>query len=135
MAPKPPGAFTPPPAPPSTLNPPTAPLVGAVPPSTIPRPPGIVTPAIAPAALASESKKETAKVPASTPGSKTVPQATVQLQKKPAASASKSVAPGAAITVAPQAGASEGEVSPLVGGLALAASLVAMGIQLWTMLG
>lgn len=107
-----------------------------MPPSAVPKPPGIVTPAIAPAPLASESKKETAKVPASTPGSKTVPQATVQLQKKPAASASKSVAPGAAITVAPQAdSSSDGDVSPLVGGLALAASLVAMGIQLWTMLG
>jgi hypothetical protein len=95
-----------------------------------------VTPAIAPAPLASESKKETAKVPASTPGSKTVPQATVHLQKKPTASASKSVAPGASITVAPQAApAAEGDVSPVIGGLALAASLVAMGIQVWTMLG
>jgi hypothetical protein len=107
-------------------------------PPTAPKPPvpAVTTPAIAPAPLATESKKETAKVPASSPGTKpAVPQATVQMQKKPAASASKSVPPGAAITVAP---ASEtpagGDVSPAIGGLALAASLVAMGIQVWMML-
>ncbi len=133
------GSVTPPPAPPSGVSFPAAlgssagaqaswcrgasaatpspatPPPAAVPPTSAPKPPvpGIVTPAIAPAPLASESKKETAKVPASTPGSKTVPQATVHLQKKPTASASKSVAPGASITVAPQAApAAEGDVSP-----------------------
>ena len=64
-----------------------------------------------------------------------MPQATVQLTKQPA-SASKSVAPGAAINIVPPTTApSENEVSPLIGGLALAASLVAMGIQVVMMLG
>jgi hypothetical protein len=108
-----------------------------VPPSTAPKPPapGIVTPAIAPAPVSTESKKETAKVPASTPGSKTVPQATVQLQKKPTTSTSKTVGP--AITVAPQPApaSSEGEVSPVIGGLALAASIAALLVQVWMIIG
>ena len=94
-------------------------------------------PAIAPAPLISETKKETAKVPASSAGPKPgMPQATVQLQKKPAASASKSVSSGASITVAPQPPAqSADEVSVMVGAIALVASLAALGIQLWMMLG
>jgi len=65
-----------------------------------------------------------------------MPQATVQLQKKPAASASKSVSTGAAITVASQPQAQPaGEVSVAVGAIALVASLIALGIQLWMMVG
>jgi hypothetical protein len=96
-----------------------------------------VAPTIAPAPLISDTKKETAKVPASSAGPKPgMPQATVQLQKKPAASASKSVSTGASITVAPQPQAqAAGEVSVAVGAIALVASLVALGIQLWMMLG
>ncbi len=62
-----------------------------------------------------------------------MPQATVQMQKKPApATPSKSAVPGS-ITVSPTTPlpAATEEVSPLVGGLALAASLVALAIQIW----
>jgi hypothetical protein len=88
--------------------------------------------------LSAESKKETAKVPVGAPASKAgLPQATVQLQKKPpvstSASASKSVPPGAAISVAPQpaAPAAGGEITPVIGGAALGLSLIAFAIQLW----
>ncbi len=64
-----------------------------------------------------------------------LPQATVQLQKKPpvSTSASKSVPPGAAISVAPQpaAPAASGEITPVIGGAALGLSLIAFAIQLW----
>ncbi|HRJ74013.1 MAG TPA: hypothetical protein PLS03_17450 [Terrimicrobiaceae bacterium] len=63
-----------------------------------------------------------------------MPQATVQLQKKPAASTSKSVS--TSITVAPQtAPASGGDVSVAVGAIALVAALAALGVQVWMMLG
>jgi hypothetical protein len=93
---------------------------------------------------ATESKKETAKVPPSAAGSKSgLPQASVHLQKKPAASVSagpiskpvsKSTSASSAITVAPQVQPEPG-VGVGVGIIALAASLVAVGIQLWMILG
>jgi len=90
--------------------------------------------AIAPAPLTSESKKETAKVPPSSLGPKPgMPQATVQLQKKPAASSSKSVSTSASITVAPQPepASVSGDVSPAIGAAALVVALIALGLQLW----
>jgi hypothetical protein len=94
---------------------------------------------VAPAPIISETKKETAKVqqPA-TPASKVIPQATVQLQRKPEGSTPKSVSTNVPLTVVPgnaaePAGA--GEVSPIIGIAALVVSLAALGIQLWMMLG
>jgi len=86
---------------------------------------------VAPAPLQAEAKKETAKVPASTPGSRVLPQATVQLQKKPDASTSKSMA-GTAITVAaaPDSGVS-GDLSPVLGVAALVLALASLAVQVW----
>jgi hypothetical protein len=76
--------------------------------------------------LSGESKKETAKVPPSAAGSKSgLPQASVALQRKPGGSSSTSTA---AVTVTPQA-ESEGRVGLMLGVLAIAASLVAVGVQ------
>jgi hypothetical protein len=87
--------------------------------------------------MAGVSKKETAKVnpPPSTakPG---LPQATVQLSKKPEPpSASKSVS-APAISVIKQAEPSSGggEISPVIGGLALGISLLALLVQVWMLL-
>ncbi|GAB4178607.1 MAG: hypothetical protein Fur0032_19100 [Terrimicrobiaceae bacterium] len=67
--------------------------------------------------------------PSAKPG---LPQATVQLQKKPEVPASKSVSSSAinvvpTTTVAPQ---TSNEVSPVLGAVALAISLVALVVQL-----
>jgi len=91
--------------------------------------------------LTPENKKETAKVPPGTPASKVgVPQATVQLQKKPGVSASsspKSVSTSASLTVAQPTKTVEapGEISMVFGAVALALSVIALGVQLWTLLG
>ena len=74
-------------------------------------------------------KKETAKVPASTPGAKVLPQATVQLQKKPDASTPKSVS--GAITVAAQDSAPSGDLNPIVGIAALVLALASLAVQVW----
>ena len=85
------------------------------------------------------SKKETAKVPPSVGGSKPLPQASVHLQKKPGASVSaipvsKSTLTSSAITVAPPA-QSESGIGVGVGAVALIASLAAVAVQLWMILG
>jgi hypothetical protein len=90
---------------------------------------------IAPAPLKPVSKKETAKVPPSTAGVKPLPQATVHLQKAP--DPSKSVSAPAKITVNPassiQPAATEAE-SPAIAIAVAALAIIALGIQLWTML-
>lgn len=77
-------------------------------------------------------------MPVNTPPSKAgVPQATVQIQKKPpvSASTSKSVSTGAAITVAaPPVAAPSGEIPVGLGAAALVISLIALGVQLLAML-
>ncbi|MFZ4774199.1 MAG: hypothetical protein ACOYM3_02475 [Terrimicrobiaceae bacterium] len=134
--PRPPAATVPPmapkpPTPPSTITPPPAPAA----PSTFsaPKPPVAPTAPIkplAPAPLQGEAKKETAKVPASTPGSKVMPQATVQFQKKPDASVSKSLASTSAITVAgPAGGSASSDLSPVLGIAALVIALLSLGVQ------
>jgi len=155
--PKPPssaGIGAPPPVapPPSFPKPPSMPPAAAVPaeapkpPSVMPaasvapiapRPPtGVGSPVkpVAPAPLQAEAKKETAKVPASAPGTKTgLPQATVQLQRGP--EASKSASTSGAITVAAAAAASSGDLSPVLGIAALVVALLSLGMQLWLMVG
>jgi len=85
---------------------------------------------MAPAPLQGEAKKETAKVPASTPGSKVMPQATVQFQKKPDASVSKSLSTTAALTVAgAPATSTSSELSPVLGIAALVIALLSLGVQ------
>ncbi|MEI8313226.1 MAG: hypothetical protein WCH98_20950 [Verrucomicrobiota bacterium] len=84
---------------------------------------------MAPAPLQGEAKKETAKVPASTPGSKVLPQATVQLQKKPDASTPKSVS--GAITVASTVSGPSEELNPIVGIAALVLALASLAVQVW----
>ena len=81
---------------------------------------------MAPAPLHAEVKKETAKVPASTPGAKVLPQATVQLQKKPDPSTPKSVS----IVVPPQESAS-GDLNPILGIAALVLALASLAVQVW----
>ncbi len=134
--PRPPAATVPPmapkpPAPPSTVTPPAAPVAPSG--ISVPKPPVAPTAPIkplAPAPLQGEAKKETAKVPASTPGSKVMPQATVQFQKKPDASVSKSVAATSAITVA-AAGSStaSSDLNPVLGIAALVIALLSLGVQ------
>lgn len=84
---------------------------------------------MAPAPLQAEVKKETAKVPASTPGAKVLPQATVQLQKKPDPSTPKSVST-MSIVVPPGEGAS-GDLDPVVGIAALVLALASLAVQVW----
>ncbi len=84
---------------------------------------------VAPAPLQAEAKKETAKVPASTPGSKVLPQATVQLQKKPDASTPKSVS--GAITIAAPESAASSDLSPVLGIAALVLALASLAMQVW----
>jgi len=148
--PKPPSATVPPvapkpPVPPSAVTPPPAPPT--VPPSAaVPKPPSAPTTPVAPVApikpvapapLQAEAKKETAKIPASTPGAKGLPQATVQLQKKPDASTPKSVASTAAITVAvpSEATSSSEDLNPVLGIAALVVALLSLGVQVWMMIG
>jgi hypothetical protein len=90
---------------------------------------------VAPAPLQAEAKKETAKVPASAPGTKTgLPQATVQLQRGP--EASKSASTSGAITVTPAlASESSSDLSPVLGIAALVVAVLSLGMQLWMMLG
>jgi hypothetical protein len=134
-APKPPSVAPVAPKPPSVVG---APKSGV--PPLAPKPPGTAIPsapkapsvADVPAIASAESKKETAKVPPSTSSLKPgLPQASVHLQRRPGASGSTSSS--SAITVAPQVQA-EGGVGLVVGILALAASLVAVGIQVWMFL-
>lgn len=70
--------------------------------------------------------------PSSKPG---MPQATVQLQKKvEPPSASKSVsAPAIVINQPATASAGVGEVSPVIGGIALVLALAALAMQVWIM--
>jgi hypothetical protein len=136
-APKPPSVAPVAPKPPSVVGIPLGVPKPGVPPLA-PKPPGTVMPSApkapsvssAPAPPSAESKKETAKVPPSASGPRPgLPQSSVHLQRRPGASASSS----SAITVAPQTQA-EGGVSLVVGILALAASLIAVGIQVWMFL-
>ena len=138
-APKPPSVAPVAPKPPSVVGVPLGVPKSGVPPLA-PKPPGTVMPSApkapsvssAPAPLSAESKKETAKVPPSAssprPG---LPQASVHLQRRPGASGSTSSS--SAITVAPPVQA-DGGVGLVVGILALAASLIAVGIQVWMFL-
>ena len=83
------------------------------------------------------SKKETAKVDLPPPSAKPgLPQATVQLSIKPQPpSASKSVsAPAISVVKQPEPAAGGGDVSPVVGGLALGIALIALLIQIWMFL-
>jgi hypothetical protein len=86
---------------------------------------------VAPAPLQGEAKKETAKVPASTPGSKALPQATLQLVKK---DSSQSVAP-AGVVVQPSGDSGPSELEPWIGIAAAVVALLSLGMQLWMMLG
>jgi hypothetical protein len=89
---------------------------------------------VTPAPLQAEAKKETAKVPASTPGPKGVmPQATVQLQRKP--DASKSVATTSIAVTTPATDSSSSDLSPVLGIAALVVALLSLGVQLWIKLG
>jgi len=133
-----------PPRPPSAIGlPPTLPpkppgtgLPFASIPPTAPKPPTIGgAPAIGPASLPFEAKKETAKVPSSTGPKPGMPQATVQIKPKPPATVSKSGSPGSITVIPPTQVQPAGEVSVVVGAIALVASLAALGIQLWMMLG
>jgi hypothetical protein len=139
-APKPPsiagGAPKPPvlpvaPKPPSVIGGPRPPAASpppvSVPPSA-PKAPSVAT--VPSAGLASvEGKKETAKVPPSVATTRpNLPQASVHLQRRPGSSTSSS-----AITVAPPV-QSEGGAGLMVGILALVASLVAVGVQVWMFL-
>ena len=131
--PKPPSASVPPlapkpPVPPSTVAPSSAP----VPPAAPSAPVAPVKP-VAPAPLQAEVKKETAKVPASTPGSKVLPQATVQIQKKPDASTPKSVS-GVITVAAPESAPSE-DLNPVVGIAALVLALASFVVQVWIYIG
>lgn len=102
--------------------------------------PSITTPASAkPAAAASaqpvtlkpETKKETAKVPPSSPV-RPMPQATVQLkQQAPSQSASVS----GALKIQPVTPLkAQDTLSPVLGGIAVAAGLIALLVQIWMML-
>ena len=84
---------------------------------------------MAPAPLQAEVKKETAKVPASTPGSKVLPQATVQLQKKPDATSPKSVS--GAITVTSTTSGGGEDLNPIIGIAALVLALASLAVQVW----
>ena len=129
----------PPSAPPVSAAPSAAPKPPSVPPAasiapTAPKPPsvgGIPPKPVAPAPLQAEAKKETAKVPASTPGSRVMPQATVQLQKKP--DASKSIAT-TSISVVPGSAEPSSDLSPVLGIAALIVAVLSLGMQLWMML-
>ena len=138
-APKPPsiagGAPKPPvlpvaPKPPSVIGGPRPP--GASPPLSVPpsapKAPSVST--VPSAGLPSvEGKKETAKVPPSVATTRpNLPQASVHLQRRPGSSTSSS-----AITVAPPVQSEEG-AGLMVGILALVASLVAVGVQVWMFL-
>jgi hypothetical protein len=142
VAPKPPSVVGVPPGVPKSASfagPPFAPKPPgtAMPSASIgpsaPKAPSVTgVPGIAPASPSTESKKETAKVPPSASGPRpNLPQASVHLQRRLGASASTS--PSSAITVAPQV-QTEGRVGLVVGVLALAASLIAVGIQAWMFL-
>ncbi|MFZ4598828.1 MAG: hypothetical protein ACOYNN_09310 [Terrimicrobiaceae bacterium] len=159
--PRPPSAITPPapvaPRPPSPVTPAAAPVAPRPPSATVPpaaaQPPVAPTPVaaslpkpvapspapapVAPAPIVSETKKETAKVQQPASGSKVIPQATVQLQRKPEASTPKSVATTAPLTVVSNTtteAAGSGDVSLVFGVAALVVSLAALGVQIWTML-
>ncbi len=146
--PRPPSAVTPPapapvaPRPPSATVPPAAaqPPVAPTPVApSLPKPaaPSPAPAPVAPAPIVSETKKETAKVQQPASGSKVIPQATVQLQRKPEASTPKSVATTAPLTVVSNTtteAAGSGDVSLVFGVAALVVSLAALGVQIWTML-
>ena len=128
-----------PPAAPASSGPPKPPSVlpaASIAPSAPKPPSGVGSPVkpVAPAPLQGETKKETAKVPASTPGAKVgMPQATVQMQKKPPIPVSGSTS---GIMVVPSGDKSTGEELPLMLGIAaLAVAALSLGMQLWMMLG
>lgn len=123
-APKPPGLAPQSPAASVSMPPPASKA-----PSLAPKAPSISAGPVAPAPLKADTKKETAKVPPSAGPKPGLPQATVQLTKKP--DPSKSVSASAIkIASAPVTAASE-ELSPVLGGIAAAAALIALGIQVW----
>lgn len=131
---------------PSVPKPPIAPAISHAP--SAPKPP--ISPAapgpsrppvsgvgggIAPQPLKPEAKKETAKVKTGTVTAK-LPQATVRMQK-----ASQPVQPGTVsgnITVAPTTHVAQTEaaqdIAPVLGIAALVAALLALAVQIWTML-
>lgn len=136
IAPKPPSVVGVPPGPPRSASfagpPPLAPKPGTAMPSASIPPSASKAPSVAGVPTgAPEGKKETAKVPPSASGPRPgLPQASVHLQRRPGAS---STASSSAITVAPQVHAERG-VGLAVGVLALVASLIAVGIQVWMFL-
>ena len=146
--PRPPSAVTPPapapvaPRPPSATVPPAAAQTPVAPTPVAPSLPKPAAPSsapapVAPAPIVSETKKETAKVQQPASGSKVIPQATVQLQRKPEASTPKSVATTAPLTVISNTtteAAGSGDVSMVFGVAALVVALAALGVQIWTML-
>jgi hypothetical protein len=85
--------------------------------------------------MSASSKKETAKVSPAPSGSKSgLPQATVQMKKGPEASSGSKSVSASAISVAPQpapAAQSGGEISPVIGAIALVISLAALAMQVW----
>lgn len=140
--PKPPSATVPPiapkpPVPPATISPATTPVSTAPKPPVAPVAPVAPIKPVAPAPLQAEAKKETAKMPASTPGSKVLPQATVQFQKKQDASTPKSVSTTAAITVSTPASetSSSEDMNPVLGIAALVVALLSLAVQVWMMIG
>ena len=137
-------AFPKPPSPPSATVPPMAPRP-PIPPSTVPPSSAPVPPAapkapappaapaapvkpVAPAPLHAEVKKETAKVPASTPGGKVLPQATVQF-KKPEPTTPKSVVVAGGIGGLPVPPSPD--LSPVIGIAALVLALASLAVQVW----
>lgn len=142
VAPKPPGAPVPPPAAASSV--PVAPKA-PVPPASgspsigtkpVPAPIPAAAPAVAPAPVRAETKKETAKVPVANVPTKPLPQATVQLQRKPEGSTPKSVSTSAPLTVVPDnTQSATDDVNPILGVAALVVALAALGVQVWMMMG
>lgn len=142
--PKPPGGAGIPKPPGSTIpKPPGAPAAPIAP--VAPKPPGSAAAAIsrpaaaagggapvAPQPLKPEAKKETAKVQPGVVTAK-LPQATVKLQKpsQPGTVSANINVP--AISQAPAPAPAE-ELSPVLGVAALVAALLALGVQLWTMI-
>ena len=119
------------------LSPKLAPTSGSDASSRVPSPaPGPIGPIgpIGPAPIPPLAKKETGKVIGIGSQTKVLPQATVQF-KRPAVSTSKSSVTSAPIVVSNAVEEkSDSELSPVLGGVALAFSLAALAVQVWTML-
>lgn len=129
--PRPPGMISPPPPAVPPMSPKPLPPAGSGAPASVslPGPAPVI-----PAPLPPVGKKETAKVGLGAP-TKILPQATVQF-KRPAPSTAQSVSTSAPLTVAKDSeGPAVQEVSPILGGAALALAIVALIFQIWMMTG